>query len=245
MEQILTREFPQNLFDTNSTYKEIIEILGLSPHSGGGYRTLKGYITQYQIDLNKYTQLNKQFKIDNNNIFKKRTQKYNLDNIFCKSNTKKNNNTLKQFLFENYLLPKQCVCCGIIDTYNNKPITLQLDHIDGDNLNNELNNLRLLCPNCHSQTDNFGSKNKKYKKTLNRHNRPRKEYWSFKNGEMVEKNRHLVDMVITSDIDFSKYGWSGQVAKLLNKPPQKIAKWMRKYMCDFYESKCFKRSVKT
>jgi hypothetical protein len=41
-----------------------------------------------------------------------------------------------------------------------KPITLELEHIDGDNRNNEKNNLKLLCPNCHSQTDTWKGRNK-------------------------------------------------------------------------------------
>ena len=46
----------------------------------------------------------------------------------------------------------QEVCsCGIIDTWNGKPIVLEVDHIDGDWLNNNLDNLRFICPNCHSQ----------------------------------------------------------------------------------------------
>lgn len=41
-----------------------------------------------------------------------------------------------------------------------KPIPLHLEHIDGNHLNNNLNNLTLLCPNCHSQTPNFRGRNK-------------------------------------------------------------------------------------
>jgi hypothetical protein len=52
----------------------------------------------------------------------------------------------------------KCKCCGLSE-WNNLPITLQAHHIDGDKTNNELENLSLLCPNCHSQTDNFCSKN--------------------------------------------------------------------------------------
>lgn len=52
-----------------------------------------------------------------------------------------------------------CEICGIGE-YNNKPITLQVDHIDGDPGNHAPANVRLLCPNCHSQTDSFGGKNK-------------------------------------------------------------------------------------
>ena len=45
-----------------------------------------------------------------------------------------------------------------------KPAPLELHHIDGDNTNNEFNNLLILCPNCHAQTDNYCSKKKKKNK---------------------------------------------------------------------------------
>ena len=51
-----------------------------------------------------------------------------------------------------------CEICGITE-WNGKPLTLQIDHIDGDRTNNHLDNLMILCPNCHTQTDTYGSKN--------------------------------------------------------------------------------------
>ena len=53
-----------------------------------------------------------------------------------------------------------CAECRNDGNYNGKQLSLQLDHIDGDAGNNFPNNLRLLCPNCHSQTDTFVAKNK-------------------------------------------------------------------------------------
>lgn len=53
-----------------------------------------------------------------------------------------------------------CAECGSLPEWMGKPLTLQIDHIDGDNLNNLIENLRFLCPNCHCQTETWGSKNK-------------------------------------------------------------------------------------
>ena len=52
----------------------------------------------------------------------------------------------------------KCSCCGI-NSWQGKPITLWLDHIDGDASNNNPENFRLICPNCDSQTETFGAKN--------------------------------------------------------------------------------------
>jgi 5-methylcytosine-specific restriction endonuclease McrA len=59
-------------------------------------------------------------------------------------------------------------CCELCNTseWLGSPITLEVHHIDGNNKNNELPNLQILCPNCHSQTDNYRAKNIK-KKTCN------------------------------------------------------------------------------
>lgn len=52
------------------------------------------------------------------------------------------------------------VCsCGIGEIWNDKPLRLQIDHIDGDRTNNKKENLQWLCPNCHTQTDTWGVKN--------------------------------------------------------------------------------------
>lgn len=72
--------------------------------------------------------------------------------------------TMRRYLFETR---RYCEECGITDTYNGKPITLQCDHIDGNNDNHNLDNLRLLCPNCHSQTHTWCGRNKKDTKRNN------------------------------------------------------------------------------
>ena len=56
--------------------------------------------------------------------------------------------------------PWKCEKCGINEWMGNQ-IPLEIHHIDGNRLNNNLNNLQILCPNCHSQTNNWRSRNKK------------------------------------------------------------------------------------
>lgn len=67
--------------------------------------------------------------------------------------------TFKRNLLKEGKLINKCAICKIEAIWNNKPLTLHLDHINGDNNNNNLENLRLLCPNCHSQTDTYTGRN--------------------------------------------------------------------------------------
>jgi hypothetical protein len=65
---------------------------------------------------------------------------------------------LRDRLIASGLKEAQCEECGITE-WNGKPAPLQVDHIDGDHLNNELKNLRILCANCHMLTETWGFKN--------------------------------------------------------------------------------------
>lgn len=68
----------------------------------------------------------------------------------------------KKRLLKFDLLPNQCCSiCGQDRIWNNKSLTLQIDHIDGNPLNNNLENLRYVCPNCHTQTTTFCVGNRK------------------------------------------------------------------------------------
>lgn len=67
-------------------------------------------------------------------------------------------NTIRRYLMENVETVK-CSSCDL-ETWQGKEIVFDVDHIDGNSDNNSLDNLRLLCPNCHSQTSTYKALNK-------------------------------------------------------------------------------------
>ena len=78
---------------------------------------------------------------------------------------------LVRILLEKYNVPYKCSCCGMGHIWNKQPLQLHLDHIDGDSLNDNIDNLRLICPNCHTQTDTYSGGN-----AALRHIKDRKKY---------------------------------------------------------------------
>lgn len=67
-------------------------------------------------------------------------------------------NYVRRYIEEKY--NHKCAQCGQGTTWQGKPLTLQVEHLDGNSSNSKEENLSLLCPNCHTQTQYYGSKNK-------------------------------------------------------------------------------------
>ena len=84
-----------------------------------------------------------------------------------------------------------CKICGLTK-WRNKKITLHFDHIDGDRNNNKRNNLRLICPNCHSQTETYCGKNKK--------NKIKKNYSSKKIARVFKKQGNIRQTLLALDL---------------------------------------------
>jgi hypothetical protein len=89
-------------------------------------------------------------------------KKQDLSKILVENSTYSSSNSLKRRLISNNLIEYKChnQNCDVVDTWNGKPIQLQLEHKNGNPKDNRLENLELLCPNCHTQTPTWGRKDR-------------------------------------------------------------------------------------
>jgi len=114
---------------------------------------LKGKIQELDIDL---SQMRKNFE-----DWKRKTdssKRKDASKVFCK-NSSYNRANLKNRIIKDGLIEYKCEC-GITEKWQGKRLVLQIDHINGVNNDNRLENLRFLCPNCHSQTEDYAGKNR-------------------------------------------------------------------------------------
>lgn len=152
----------QDILDNSFTYREVLIKLGIDKRSQGTYnRRLHKRIEEEKINLDQFNINCKNFRLD---LSKKLIQfnAYSDQEVFCK-NSKVSSGSVKQRILSRNLIAYQCLGCGCGREWNGKTISLHLDHINGDSKDHRLENLRFLCPNCHSQTETYGTKRFKNK----------------------------------------------------------------------------------
>lgn len=135
--------------------------LGLSGQ-GSSVTALKKLLLVKQIDISHWTG---QLWSKGKTVFEdSRVGKgVSVEDIFCKE-SKASSSYVRKLILKKNLLPYHCSICGISASWNGKELQLQLDHISGDRHDHRIENLRWVCPNCHSQTDTFCGKNQRRKK---------------------------------------------------------------------------------
>ena len=83
--------------------------------------------------------------------------KFTLEQILVNPSNYQSNKLRKQLL-KHDVKQHQCEVCGLIE-WMDKPIPLEVNHINGNKHDNRLENLEIICPNCHAQTDTYRGKN--------------------------------------------------------------------------------------
>jgi hypothetical protein len=145
------------IISISKTLSDVARMLNLEP-SKGNRDTIKKYIDEYNLDIEHFGYLSG----NSNNFIKKDTNDI-LNNKVTYSNT----GNLKKRLYKEGLKNRECELCGQNEEWFGKSISLILDHINGNNTDNRLENLRILCPNCNASLETHCSKNKtKYRDYL-------------------------------------------------------------------------------
>lgn len=134
------------------SYNSVLRKLNI-PTSGNNAATLKRKIKEYNLDISHFT-----FKREQKTCHKHTSIEEYLNNSIAIKTAK-----LKERLLKEGFKVNKCERCGITE-WQGAPIIIQLHHVNGDSKDNRLENLQMLCPNCHSQTDNYcGNSNKQSK----------------------------------------------------------------------------------
>jgi 5-methylcytosine-specific restriction endonuclease McrA len=136
---------------TSTSIRQVLDKLNIVP-AGGNYQTTNRRIQKLDIDISHFS-----------------GQAWNKGRVigpkrpigeYLKENSVVQSYKLKNRLIAEGLKQHKCECCGITE-WMGKPTPIELDHINGNHHDNRLENLRILCPNCHAQTDTYRGKNKK------------------------------------------------------------------------------------
>lgn len=141
----------QRIANMSNSISDMLEYLGYQRNYGSVANTLKKVIQEKEIDTSHF------------NPFARNHQKviHPIDEILTKDSRYTNMERLKIRLVSEGYLEYKCALCGNVGEWNGKPLSLQIDHINGVHSDNRIDNLRFLCPNYHSQTDTYSGRNNK------------------------------------------------------------------------------------
>ncbi|WP_219412663.1 HNH endonuclease [Pseudonocardia nigra] len=130
-----------------SSISEVGRRLGYTPN-GGVHRLIVGHIAAARLDTSHFT--GRSWALGQR-LERKATP---LEEILVKDSGYRANSHLRNRLVAAGLLKAECSECGLV-SWRGRPLPLHLDHINGDHTDNRLENLRILCPNCHALTDTW------------------------------------------------------------------------------------------
>lgn len=148
----------------SQTLTEIIRTFGLHFDAGWTYRNIKKRIKEEGIDISHIALGLAHNRGKTTSVVRK---KQTLSSLLVEDSTCHNTHGLKKRLYRVGYLTEKCSLCELGPEWNGQKLSLQIDHINGVRSDNRIENLRILCPNCHSQTDTFsGKKHKKPKTSL-------------------------------------------------------------------------------
>lgn len=161
-----TKEILEHAVKKSLCYADVCRNVGIIPQAGN-FGNIRKRIEQYKIDISHFLtpaeltsiryKKDKQIKNNDGTFVKKSVYDY----LTLESNI--DSSKLKEKLYNEGLKTCKCEECGQGEIWRGKKMSLILDHINGKNNDNRLENLRILCPNCNATLPTHCSKNRKNK----------------------------------------------------------------------------------
>ncbi len=148
------------------------------------------------------------------------------DQVFVAGSSYPRHRVKERFL---KLVPYCCAHCGLGGTWNGKPIVLQLDHKNGVHNDHRRENLELVCPNCHSQTDTYAGRNSAGMREGTPKPNPRRD-------KQMSDLAKWETVRVQEEIKFGEWGWQVRASKYLGVTPQKVTKWITRVDPEFLRS---------
>ena len=142
--------------ESSRSWRQVCEKVGLK-YAGGNVRTLKDIAEAYSIDFSHFLGMGW-------NLGGVPVNELSCADVFVKDSLYSSKSGLKKKVLKYGILPYRCSECNSKGEWMGKPLQLHLDHVNGVVADNRPENLRFLCPNCHSQTDTYCGRNTKWKK---------------------------------------------------------------------------------
>ena len=158
MRKKYTREDLENVAKKSLSWRQMILHYGLK-ETGGNYSSMQKRCEKYQIDTSHFT--GQGWNKEGHENF---AGNIDLKQRLALHEKKQPSSKTKEVLLNHKLKENKCEICGCVN-WMGKPITLQLHHKNGNPLDDRLENLQILCPNCHSQTDTYCKRHKIRKST--------------------------------------------------------------------------------
>jgi 5-methylcytosine-specific restriction endonuclease McrA len=214
---MIDRDLLEKTVKESSSLNRVLKTLGLDNRSAS-YVALKARLKTDVIDFSHIT-----LGIGHAKGKKSSRPKIPLENVLIIGSVYGRAH-LKARLLKEGLLKNECTICGQLPSWNGKPLSLQIDHINGISDDNRLENLRILCPHCHSQTPTFaGRRSKKVRSP-----RPSDVNPDWRNNPRIDSRKVLRP----SKDELSKLVWekpTTEIAMQFGVSDSAVGKWAKEY----------------
>lgn len=129
----------------SNSYRDVMNFLGYKSNNGNSYKTVKNRIEKFGISTKHFDTKTSEIRSP--------------ENIFVENSTA-SQTVLRRWYMKGEYSEYKCAICGLSPIWQGKELVLTLDHINGHNHDDRLENLRWVCPNCDRQLPTYGRRNK-------------------------------------------------------------------------------------